>query len=146
MQRKSRSLVRAVTGMLLMLRSKDCRVLRASEFCGDVKKRITSCLLCNTARSCVGRRNHWLRKGKTSLMLLLSSKEYKHANPHFPVCENTQNFSFKFNLITRCCVNAINKNQMTLTHLSCCHRYKQWYANLEIYMTNTAVSQNTSIM
>lgn len=82
---QSLPLVRAVTGMLLMLRSKDCRVLRTSEFCGDVKKRITSCLLCNTASSCVGRRNHWLRKGKPSLKLLLSSKGYKHATLHFSI-------------------------------------------------------------
>lgn len=59
------SWAKVVTGMLLMLRSEDCRVLRASEFRGDVKKRITSCLLCNTAKSCVGRRNHWLKRRGT---------------------------------------------------------------------------------
>lgn len=60
-----RSLVRVVTGMLLMLRSEDCRVFRMSEFWGDVKNRITSCLLCNTARSCVGRKNHSLTEERT---------------------------------------------------------------------------------
>lgn len=59
---KKHSVAWSLTGMLLMLRSKDCSVLRASEFCGKVKKRITSCLLCNTLRSCVGRKNHWLKK------------------------------------------------------------------------------------
>lgn len=58
---KKWSAAQSLTGMLLMLRSKDCKVLRASEFRGDAKKRITSCLLCNTVRSCVGRRNHWLK-------------------------------------------------------------------------------------
>lgn len=59
---KKWSAAQSLTGMLLMLRSKDCKVLRASEFRGDAKKRITSCLLCNTVRSCVGRKNHWLKK------------------------------------------------------------------------------------
>lgn len=85
-------------------------------------------------------------KGRHHLCYFYQAKSTNTQTLHFPVCENTPNFSFTFNLITRGCVNAINKNQMTLTHLSCCHRYKQWYANLDIYMTNTAVSQNTSIM
>lgn len=61
-------MVREHTGKLLMFRSSDWRVLITSEFWGDVKKRITSCLLWSTARSCVGLRNHSLISGRGSLI------------------------------------------------------------------------------
>lgn len=67
--------VGVVTGMFLMLRSEDCRVLWTSEFWGDVKKRITSCLLCNTAVSCVGRRNHWLTEERRLFLYSPSIKQ-----------------------------------------------------------------------
>lgn len=49
-----------VTGMFLMFRRDDCKALRESEFRGEAKKRITSCLLRKMARSIVGRKNHCL--------------------------------------------------------------------------------------
>lgn len=56
-----------------MLRNKDCRVLAASELRGDAKKRMTSCLRCNTAMSLVGRRNHRLTDEFNEQPMFISS-------------------------------------------------------------------------